>query len=138
MYPNPQCCWLWLTNWKISGQYHLSPRLVTQSPGMDMVPKTETPKKVKPVDTGDTPRKHHKSHDENSQSKHSPTEKSPALSSHEHDVVPQASRLGDVVAQACLSVARMVRVVVKDPQLQDSRGPASEAMHLEKSLSQGY
>ena len=28
-------------------------------------------------------------------------------------MVPQASRLGDVVAQACLSVARMVRVVEK-------------------------
>ena len=40
-------------------------------------------------------------------------EKSPASSSHEHDVVHQASRLGDVVAQACLSVARMVRVVEK-------------------------
>ena len=39
--------------------------------------------------------------------------KFPASSSHEHDVVPQASRLGDVVAQACLSVARMVRVVEK-------------------------
>ena len=40
-------------------------------------------------------------------------EKSPALSSCEHDLVPQASRLGDVVAQACLSVARMARVVEK-------------------------
>ena len=40
-------------------------------------------------------------------------EKSPASSSHEHDVVPQAGRLGDVVAQACLSVARMARVVEK-------------------------
>ena len=28
--------------------------------------KDETPKKVKPVDTGDTPRKHHKSHEEKS------------------------------------------------------------------------
>ena len=75
--------------------------------------KDETPKKVKLVDTGDTPRKHHKSCEEKSLSKHSPTEKSPASSSCEHDVVPQASRLGDVVAQACLSVARMARVVEK-------------------------
>ena len=73
--------------------------------------KDETPKKVKPVDTGDSPRKHHKSCEEKSQLKHSPMEKSPASSSHEHDVVPQASRLGDVVAQAFLSVARMARVV---------------------------
>ena len=65
------------------------------------------------MDTGDTPRKHHKSHEEKSQLKHSLTDKSPALSSHEQDVVPQAGRLGDVVAQACLSVARMVRVVEK-------------------------
>ena len=75
--------------------------------------KDETPKKVKPVDTGDTPRKHHKSCEEKSQSEHSLMEKSPASSSCEHDVVPQASMLGDVVAQACLSIARMARVVEK-------------------------
>ena len=75
--------------------------------------KDETPKKVKPVDTGDIPRKHHKSHKEKSQLRHSPMEKSPASSSHEQDVAPKADRLGDVVAQACLSVARMVRVVEK-------------------------
>ena len=75
--------------------------------------KDETPKKIKLTDTGETPRKHHKSHEEKSQSKHSLTEKSPALSSHEHDVAHQASRLGDVVAQACQSVVRMVRVVEK-------------------------
>ena len=38
-------------------------------------------------------------------------EKSPALSSHKHDMEHQASRLGDVVAQGCLSIARMVKVV---------------------------
>ena len=75
--------------------------------------KDKTPKKVKLVDTRDTLRKHHKSHEEKSQSKHSPTEKSPASSSHKHNMVPQASRLGDIVAQACLSVARMARVVEK-------------------------
>ena len=75
--------------------------------------KDETPKKVKPVDTGDTPRKHHKSHKEKSRSRHSPMEKSLASSSCEQDVAPKADRLGDVVAQACLSVARIVRVVEK-------------------------
>ena len=43
--------------------------------------KDETPKKIKLGDTGDTPKKHHKSHEEKSQSKHSPMEKSPASSS---------------------------------------------------------
>ena len=75
--------------------------------------KDETPKKLKLADTRDTPRKHHKSYKEKSRSKHSLTEKSPASSSCEHDVVHQASRLGDVVAQTCLSVARMARVVEK-------------------------
>ena len=78
--------------------------------------KDETPKKVKQADTGDTPRKHHKSCEEKSQLKHSPMEKFPALSSCEHDVVPQASRpkhVAQAQAQACLSVARMVRVVEK-------------------------
>ena len=44
---------------------------------------------------------------------HSLMEKSPASSSREQDVAPKAGRLGDVVAQACLSVGRMVRVVEK-------------------------
>ena len=75
--------------------------------------KDVTPKKIKLAGTGDTPRKHHKSCKEKSRSKHSPMEKSPASSSQEHDMVHQASRLGDVVAHACLSVARMARVVEK-------------------------
>ena len=73
----------------------------------------ETPKKSKLAETGDLPRRHHKSCEEKSQSRHSLTKKSPALSSHEHDVVLKADKLGDVVAQACLSVARMSRVVEK-------------------------
>ena len=93
--------------------------------------KDETPKKVKLVDTGDTLRKHHKSCEEKSQLKHSPMEKSPASSSHEHDMIPQASRLGDVVAQVCCQDGKGSG---KDPQLQDSRGPDSEAMPR-KSLS---
>ena len=75
--------------------------------------KEETPKKVKPVETGDIPRKHHRSHKEKSWSRHSLTEKSPASSSHKQDMTPKADRLGDVVAQACLSVMRMLRVVEK-------------------------
>ena len=72
--------------------------------------KDETPKKIKLGDE-DTPKKHHKSCKEKSQSKHSLMEKSPALSSHKHDMEHQANRLGDVVAQACLSIARMAKVV---------------------------
>ena len=73
--------------------------------------KDKTPKKIRPGDAGDTPKKHHKSHKEKSQSKHSMIKKSPALLSLEHDVDLKANRLGDVVAQACLSVARMTKVV---------------------------
>ena len=73
----------------------------------------ETLKKAKLAETGDLPRRHHKSCEEKSQSRHSPTEKSPASSSHEHDVGLKADKLGDVVAQACLSVVRMLRVVEK-------------------------
>ena len=73
----------------------------------------ETLKKVKPAETGDIPRKHHRSCEEKSWLRHSPTEKSPALSSHEQDVALKADKLGDVVAQACLSVVRMLRVVEK-------------------------
>ena len=65
----------------------------------------ETLKKAKSAETGDPPRRHHKSRKEKSQLRHSSTEKSPALSSREHDVVLKAEKLGDVVAQACLSVA---------------------------------
>ena len=73
----------------------------------------ETPKKAKSAETGDLPRRHHKSHKEKSQSRHSLTEKSPAMLSHKHDVVLKADKLGDVVAQVCLSVVRMSRVVEK-------------------------
>ena len=73
----------------------------------------ETPKKAKLAETGDIPRRHHRSHEEKSQSRHSPTEKSPGSSSHEQDMVLKADKLGDVVAQACLSVVRMLRVVEK-------------------------
>ena len=75
--------------------------------------KDETPKKVKPVETGDIPKKHHRSCEEKSRLRHSLTEKSPASSSHEQDMALKADRLGDVVAQACLSIVRMLRVVEK-------------------------
>ena len=93
--------------------------------------KNETPKKVKPVDTGDTSRKHHKSCEVKSQLRHSLMEKSLASSSCEPDLVPQASRLGDVVAQACLSVARMARVVEKTHNSKTVEALAVR-QHLEK------
>ena len=74
--------------------------------------KEETPKKTKSAET-DPPRKHHKSREDKSRSRHSPTEKSPASSSREHNVTIDTDKLGDAVAQACLSVARMSRVVEK-------------------------
>ena len=60
----------------------------------------------------DLPRKH-KSHEEKGRLRHSPTEKSPASSSREHNVMLETDKLGDAVAQACLSVTRMSRVVEK-------------------------
>ena len=74
--------------------------------------KEETPKKAKSTET-DPPRKHHKSREEKGWSRHSPTEKSPASSSCEHNVTLKTDKLGDAVVQACLSVARMSRVVEK-------------------------
>ena len=73
----------------------------------------ETPKKAKPAETAEFPRRYYKSHEEKSWSRHSLTEKSPASSSHEQDVVLKAVKLGDVIAQACLSIVRMSRVVEK-------------------------
>ena len=66
----------------------------------------------------------------------SPTEKSPASSSCEQDVVHQARRLGDVVAQSMSLHCQDGEGSGKDPQLKDSGGPASEAAPR-KSLSQG-
>ena len=89
--------------------------------------KDKTPKKIKPGDTGDTPKKHHKSCEEKSQSKQSLTEKSPAPLTCEHDVDLKANRLGDVVAQACLSVARIDEGSGEYPQLKDSKSPPHKA-----------
>ena len=75
--------------------------------------KEETLKKAKSTETTDPPRKHHKSREEKSQSKHSLTEKSPASLSREHNMTLETDKLGDVVAEACLSVVRMSRVVEK-------------------------
>ena len=75
--------------------------------------KEETLKKAKSVETGDPPRRHHRSCEEKGRSRHSPTEKSPASLSCEHNVILETDKLGDVVAQACLSVVRMLRVVEK-------------------------
>ena len=74
----------------------------------------ETLKKAKLVETEDPPRRHHRSCEEKGQSRHSLTEKSPASSSPEHGMVLKTDELGGIaVAQACLSVARMLRVVEK-------------------------
>ena len=95
----------------------------------------ETPKKSKLAGTGDLPRRHHKSHEEKSRSRHSLTKKSPASSSCEHDMVLKADKLGDVVAQACLSVVRMLRVVEKA-----HNSKTAEALlvkqHLEKASAE--
>ena len=96
--------------------------------------KEETPKKAKSAETGDLPRRHHKSHEEKSQSRHSPTEKSPASSYHEQDVVFKADKLGDVVAQACLSVVRMSRVVEKAHNSKTAE--ALVRQHLEKASAE--
>ena len=87
------------------------PSKAVTEPREEEVTKEETLKKAKSAETGDPPRRHHRSHKEKGQLRHSPTEKSPASSSHEHNVTLETDKLGDVVAQACLSVARMSRVV---------------------------
>ena len=85
------------------------PNMAVTEPREEKGTKEETPKKAKSTET-DLPRKH-KSHKEKGRSRHSPTEKSPASSSREHNITLETDKLGDVVVQACLSVARMSRVV---------------------------
>ena len=95
----------------------------------------ETLKKVKLAETEDPPRRHHKSCEEKGQSRHSSTDKSPASSSHEHGMVLKTDELGDAVAQACLSVVRMSRVVEKA-----HNSKAAEALlvkqHLERASAE--
>ena len=93
--------------------------------------KEETPKKTKPTETN-LPRKHHKSREDKSQSRHSPTEKSPASLSHEHNMTLNTDKLGDVVAQACLSVVRILRVVEKAHNSKTSQAWLVR-QHLEKA-----
>ena len=88
------------------------PNVAITEPREEKGTKEETPKKAKSMET-DPPRKPHKSREEKGQLRHSPTEKSPASSSWEHNVVLETDKLGDAVVQACLSVARMSRVVEK-------------------------
>ena len=97
--------------------------------------KEETLKKAKSVETGDPPRRHHRSREEKSQSRHSLTEKSPASSSHEHDVILETEKLGDAVAQACLSVARMSRVVEKAHNSKTT-GALLVRQHLERASTE--
>ena len=91
----------------------MEPSEAVPGPREEKDTKEETLKKAKPVETEDPPRRHHKSCEEKGQLRHSPTDKSSASSSHEHGMVLKTDELGDVVAQACLSVARMLRVVEK-------------------------
>ena len=58
------------------------PRKAIPEPCEEESTREETPKKAKSAKTGDPPRRHHKSHEEKSQLRHSSTEKSPASSSH--------------------------------------------------------
>ena len=92
----------------------------------------ETLKKAKMTETADFPRRQHRSHEEKGRSRHSPTEKSPASSSHEHDVVLKGDKLGDLVAQACLSVARMSKVVEKAHNSKTAKALLVR-QHLEKA-----
>ena len=78
----------------------------------------ETPKKTKSAET-DPPRKHHKSRKDKSWSRHSPTEKSPASSSHEHNVTIDTDKLGDVVAQALPLCCEDVKDGGKSSQFQN-------------------
>ena len=87
------------------------PNVAVTEPREEKGTKEETPKKAKSMET-DLPRKH-KSREEKGRSRHSPTKKSPASSSCEHNVMLETDKLGDVVVQACLSVVRMSRVVEK-------------------------
>ena len=107
------------------------PNVTIMEPREEKGTKEETLKKAKSTET-DLPRKHHKSCEEKGQSRHSPTEKSPASSSHEHNMMLETDKLGDVVAQACLSVTRMSRV---DEKAHNSK--TAEAFlvrqHLEKA-----
>ena len=92
MYPSPQCCWPWLDQLENLRAVPPGPKASDPESGDGHGTKDETPKKINPADTGDIPRKHHKSCEEKSQLKHSPMEKPPTSSSHKHDVVHQASR----------------------------------------------
>ena len=112
MYPSQQCCCLLANQLDNLRAAPPESREAIPEPHEEEGTKEETLKKAKSAETGDPPRRHHKSHEEKGQSRHS-RQKSPASSSHEHDVVLKADKLGDVVAQACLSVARMSRVVEK-------------------------
>ena len=87
------------------------PNVAIMEPCEEKDTKEETLKKAKSMET-DLPRKH-KTREEKSQSRHSPTKKSPASSSHEANVTLETDKLGGTVVQACLSVTRMSRVVEK-------------------------
>ena len=89
MYPSQQYCWLWPTSWTILAAPP-EPKVGNLESREGDGTRDETLKKVKPVETGNIPRKHHRSHEEKSWLRHSLMEKSPASSSCEQDVAPKA------------------------------------------------
>ena len=95
--------------------------------------KEETPKKTKSAETGDPPKRHHRSREEKAWSRHSPTEKSPASSSREHNVTLETEKLGDAVAQTCLSVVRVSRAVEKA-----HNSTTTETLLMKQRLEKAY
>ena len=73
----------------------------------------ETPKKAKSAETGDPPRRHHKSREEKSQSRHSP-------SSCEHDMVLKADKTGGCSSPSMPLCCEDVEGSGKGSQFQDS------------------
>ena len=93
--------------------------------------KEETPQKAKLAETGDPPKRHHRSQEEKGQLRHSPTEKSPASSSREHDVVLKADKLGDVVVSSMPLCCEDIEGSGKGSQFQDSGGLVGETAPTE-------
>ena len=91
----------------------VSPQPEGSAPGLGDKdgPKGKTLTKSKLANTKDMPKKQHKSCKEKSQSRHNSAKKSPASLTHEPNMNFHASRLGTAVAQACLSVTRITKVV---------------------------
>ena len=85
--------------------------------------KEETPKKAKSAEA-DPPRKHHRSREEKGWSRHSPTEKSPASLTREHNVILETDKLGDVVLTLTIDLPpeRECRITLGDASQNVSAG----------------